>query len=170
MAALAAWRQQQPALAVVVLSAERERSTMRAVLAAGAAGFVPKAAPQAVMAKAFELVLDGGRYVPPELLDEAAPLAAMPSSAPAVTPVPAVHAALPPMTGRQRAVFDLLAAGAPNKIICRELGLAERTVKAHITAVFRALQVDNRAQVAAAAARLGIAVEPYRRRASGGGA
>jgi DNA-binding NarL/FixJ family response regulator len=54
----------------------------------------------------------------------------------------------------------LTASGAPNKVICRELDLAERTVKAHITAVFRALKVLSRTQAAIAAARLGMAVAP----------
>jgi DNA-binding NarL/FixJ family response regulator len=53
-------------------------------------------------------------------------------------------------------VLRLIARGASNKAICRELGLAERTVKAHVTAVFRALNVDSRTQAALAAARLGL--------------
>jgi len=57
-------------------------------------------------------------------------------------------------------VLRLIASGASNKVICRELDLAERTVKAHITAVFRALKVSSRTQAAIAAARLGMAVPP----------
>jgi DNA-binding NarL/FixJ family response regulator len=57
-------------------------------------------------------------------------------------------------------VLRLIAGGASNKLICRELDLAERTVKAHITAVFRALKVSSRTQAAIAAARLGMAALP----------
>src|SRR5579864_9290007 len=57
-----------PALPVVVLSAEESPDEMRAVLAAGALGFVPKRQPASVMLKAIELVLSGGAYVPMEAL------------------------------------------------------------------------------------------------------
>jgi DNA-binding NarL/FixJ family response regulator len=50
----------------------------------------------------------------------------------------------------------LIARGASNKVICRELGLAERTVKAHVTAVFRALKVTSRTQAAIEASKLGL--------------
>ena len=53
-------------------------------------------------------------------------------------------------------VLRLIAKGASNKIICRELGLAERTVKAHVTAALRALNVSSRTQAAIEAARLGM--------------
>ena len=62
------------------------------------------------------------------------------------------------LTARQMDVLRLIASGASNKAICRELDLAERTVKAHITAVFRALKVSSRTQAAIAAAKLGMAV------------
>src|ERR1700756_5361654 len=57
-----------PALPVVVLSAEESPDEMRAVLAAGALGFVPKRQPASVMLKAIELVVSGGAYVPMEAL------------------------------------------------------------------------------------------------------
>ena len=59
---------ENPALPVVVLSAEESPDEMRAVLAAGALGFVPKRQPASVMLKAIELVLSGGAYVPMEAL------------------------------------------------------------------------------------------------------
>jgi len=60
------------------------------------------------------------------------------------------------VTERQLEVLRLMASGAPNKLICRELGLAERTVKTHITAILRALNVTSRTQAALAATKLGI--------------
>lgn len=135
--ALRSWRGRWPGLPVVVLSATQDGATVRAVLAAGAAGFIPKSMPAALMADALRLVLGGGRYLPPELL---APSAAEP----------------PRLTERQLEVVRLVARGAPNKIIGRELGLAERTVKAHVTALMRLLRVSSRTQLALAAARLGL--------------
>jgi DNA-binding CsgD family transcriptional regulator len=58
------------------------------------------------------------------------------------------------LTPKQRRALDLLLTGRPNKVIAHELGVAEATVKAHVGAVIRKLQVRNRAQVIAAAARL----------------
>lgn len=60
------------------------------------------------------------------------------------------------LTERQRAVLRLMLRGLPNKLICRELSLAEGTVKVHVSAVLRALNVANRAQVVVAATRAGI--------------
>ena len=91
----------------------------------------------------MRLVLEGGRYLPPQLLDL--------EPEPGPDPLRALG-----LTSRQREVLDLLAQGAPNKVIGRQLGLAERTVKAHVTAVLRALGVGSRTQVAIAAARMGI--------------
>jgi DNA-binding NarL/FixJ family response regulator len=64
------------------------------------------------------------------------------------------------MRTRQLEVLRLIARGVPNKLICRELGLAERTVKTHVTAVLRALGVSSRTQAALAAARLGLERTP----------
>ena len=149
--AVKAWRQRFPALPLVVLSADQDRATVLAALGEGAAGFIPKSTPHEVMVSALRLVLDGGRYLPPELLaaDAARPrMRAAPSS---------VDPATLGLTPRQAEVLRLLARGAPNKVIGRELGLAERTVKTHVTAVIRALKVSSRTQAALAAARLGLA-------------
>lgn len=50
------------------------------------------------------------------------------------------------LTSRQRVVLSLLMRGLSNKQICKELGLAMSTTKAHLSAIFRCLQVDSRAQ------------------------
>jgi DNA-binding NarL/FixJ family response regulator len=60
------------------------------------------------------------------------------------------------LTPRQRDVLALLVAGKSNKQICRELDLAEGTVKGHIAAIFRALEVTTRVQAVVAAGKLGI--------------
>jgi DNA-binding NarL/FixJ family response regulator len=144
--ALKAWRVRFPLVPVVVLSADTQRQRVLDALAAGAAGFVPKATSNEVLLGALRIVLDGGRYLPPLLLDGAA--------APAQAGVGSLQAL--GLTARQADVLRLLAQGAPNKVIGRELGLAERTVKAHVTAVLRALKVSSRTQVAIAAARLDL--------------
>lgn len=60
------------------------------------------------------------------------------------------------LTERQRGVLKLMMMGLPNKAICREMHLAEGTIKVHVSAVLRALGVSSRSQVTLAALRSGI--------------
>jgi DNA-binding NarL/FixJ family response regulator len=145
--AIKAWRSRFPALPVVVLSSAEDRATVLAAMGAGAAGFIPKSSSNEVMLSALRLVLAGGKYLPAEVL--AAPQGA------ALRPAAASLESLG-LSPRQLEVLTLVAEGKPNKIICDELGLAERTVKAHVTEVLRALGVSSRTQAALAAARLGL--------------
>jgi DNA-binding NarL/FixJ family response regulator len=147
--ALKLWRSRFPAIPIVVLSALDDQKTILAAIAAGAAGYVPKSSSNEVMARALELVLAGGKYLPPEVL------VASGARAPMTAQAPASLESLG-LTERQLAVLRLLAKGASNKSICRELGLAERTVKAHVTAIMRSLKVSSRTQAAVEAVRLGV--------------
>jgi DNA-binding NarL/FixJ family response regulator len=150
--ALRRWRSKWPAVPVVVLSALNDPVTVLAAIQAGAAGYITKSSSNEVMRQALRLVLAGGRYLPPELLAQPGS-----PSAPRERRQPTrVDSALG-LTDRQLAVLRLLGKGAPNKLICRELGLAERTVKAHVTAVLRALNVSSRTQAAVEAVKLGLA-------------
>ena len=142
-------RARLPATAVVVLSSSTESDVMAAALDAGAVGFIPKSAPRSVMVGALGLVLAGGIYIPPE---------AWPSRPkdvpPAVSERPPTPAELG-LTGRQLDVLALLMRGRSNKAIARTLSIAEVTVKHHVTALMRALQVRNRTEAALAIARYG---------------
>jgi DNA-binding NarL/FixJ family response regulator len=135
---------------VVILSALDDQATVLGAMAAGAAGYIPKSSSNDVMKHAIQLVLAGGKYLPPALLID-----------PEAPPRSQKKQRLPPaalgLTERQMAVLRLLANGASNKVICRELGLAERTVKAHVTAVMRSLNVSSRTQAAVEAVRRGLA-------------
>jgi DNA-binding NarL/FixJ family response regulator len=105
---------------------------------------------------ALQLVLAGSIYVPPEaaLLHESNDLAA-----PAGLLGHATSAAAIGLTPRQGQVLALVMKGRANKEICRDLGLAERTVKAHLTAVLNTLRATSRTQAVIAANRLGLDVE-----------
>lgn len=137
-------RQAYPDLPIIILSGEESRSQMTALLAAGAAGYIPKSSSAAVMISAIRLVLAGGIYVPAQLLGSAAEKTALPAGE-----GPPIQ-----LTERQTEVLRLLAAGKPNKTICRELRMSEGTVKAHINAIYRQLDVVNRTEAALAAQRL----------------
>jgi DNA-binding NarL/FixJ family response regulator len=149
--ALKSWRARFPAIPVIVLSAASDQQTVLAALGAGASGFIPKSSSNEVMLAAVRLVQEGGKYVPPQVLSPAGPArSAQPARAQALSPDRLG------LTARQLDVLRLIAGGAPNKVICRELGLAERTVKTHITAILRALNVTSRTQAAIAAGKLGL--------------
>jgi DNA-binding NarL/FixJ family response regulator len=150
--ALRSWRRRFPGVPVIVLSATTDRQIMLDALGAGAAGFIPKSSSNEVMLNALRLVQAGGKYVPSEaVLASDVAGSSIRESRPAETSVESLG-----LTARQLDVLRLIADGASNKAICRELDLAERTVKAHVTAVFRALKVSSRTQAALAAARLGM--------------
>ena len=144
VAGLRRLREQLPTLPIVVASGQDDALTIRSVLAAGAAGFVPKSERVEVLLNALRLVLAGGVYVPARSLDAPAQVA----------PSPAAAAAL--LTPRQRDVLRALSRGQPNKLIARELGLTEGTVKIHIAAILRALQARNRTEAVVHARELGL--------------
>ncbi|WP_373509461.1 response regulator [Thiocapsa sp.] len=154
-------RRVYPALPLVVLSALDDLGTVKAVLGGGALGFIPKSSSHQVMVNALRLVLAGGRYLPPELMPYLAGDDWASRPARATSPgVPAgVSADTLGLTGRQKEVLARLAQGQSNKQICRSLGLAEATVKVHVTAVLRALKVTSRAQAIVAINRLGLRIE-----------
>ena len=135
-----------PQLPVIVLSASETRESVQDTITAGALGFIPKSSSAAVMLSAVRLVLSGGVYLPAQLMmTEQARSPYGPGRDEAVK-----------LSGRQRDVLRLLAAGMSNKQICRELDLGEGTIKVHIAAIFRALEVVNRTEAANVARRLGL--------------
>ena len=92
-------------------------------------------------------MLAGGVYVPPRGLEEAA----------VVEPTRlSKQVAAAALTPRQRDVLRALSRGQPNKLIARELGLTEGTVKIHIAAILRALQARNRTEAVVLARELGL--------------
>jgi len=147
-------RRDYPSLPIVVLSALDDPGTVKAVLARRAMGFIPKSSPHQVMLSALRLVVSGGRYLPPELIArDATAVSSYGFNPVAGAPVSAAGLGL---TGRQQQVLALMAQGKSNKQICRELGLAEATVKIHVTAILRALGVTSRAQAIVSVNRLGL--------------
>jgi DNA-binding NarL/FixJ family response regulator len=151
-------RRDYPALPLVALSALDDAGTVKAVLASGALGFIPKSSPHPVMVNALRLVLAGGRYLPLELMPELAgeDWAARPLRAATPPSTGGVTAETLGLTERQQQVLALLAQGRSNKQICRALGLAEATVKIHVGAVLKALKVSSRTQAVVLVNRLGL--------------
>ena len=135
MGGLTRIRADHPAVPVAVVSASEEPPTVRRALTLGAAGFIPKSAPAETMGEAIASVLDGGSWFPP--------MAAERSEADAE-----LAARLAQLTPQQFRVLLCLADGLLNKQIAAELGLAENTVKVHVTAILKKLACYSRTQAA----------------------
>jgi DNA-binding NarL/FixJ family response regulator len=156
-------RRRHPAVPVIVLSGYEDPAVMRSALERGVLGFIPKAYSPEVMLSAVRLVLAGGVYVPPMMLASLPPgvVAGLPhvgSAAPAASGGGASSQTLEHLrnvlTERQVEVLQLLSQGKPNKLIGRALGISEGTVKIHLAAIFRALNVRNRTEAVVAAQTL----------------
>jgi DNA-binding NarL/FixJ family response regulator len=140
-AALEALRRDHPSVPVVVVSASESPADVRAALERGASGFIPKSTRGSVLLSALRLVLAGGIYVPPLMMDAGA--AAHPARSSA-------------LTGRQVEVLRLLARGLTNREIAEVLQIAEGTVKTHVMHVYETLDVSNRTEAAMRMRELGI--------------
>lgn len=149
-------RTQAPALPVIVLSGSEDGDLMRSLMEIGVLGFIPKAYSPEVMLSAIRLVLAGGIYIPPLLLANAQAQGWQPTemAAPPVEPARGIEALSKLLTERQIDVMRLLSQGKPNKLIARDLGISEGTVKIHLAAIFRALNVRNRVEAVVASRKL----------------
>lgn len=136
-------RERFSCMALIVASGQEDGPTIRAVLATGARGFFPKSAAPELLPLAIRLVQAGSVYVPVAAIADITGIAHRPTTQPAG---PAAAHRLNSLTPRQSAVLQGLLRGLPNKLIARELGLTEGTVKIHIAAILRALQARNRTE------------------------
>ena len=144
MAGLHRLRMRFPMLAIVVASGRHDAPTIRAGLAAGVNGFIAKLDSPDMLLQVLRLVRAGGIYIPESALDSVHHL-------PALTTRSGSH-----LTVRQLDVLRRLLRGEPNKVIARQLGLVEGTVKIHIAGILRALHVHNRTEAVVRAQELGL--------------
>jgi len=154
LAGLIAIRTQFPGVAVLVVSAHEDPTVVRRALDHGAAGFMPKSAAPDEISAAIASVLACGRWIPPRLSGAVAATRSDPDDT-------ALAARLATLTGQQFRVLGLVAQGRLNKQIADELGIQERTVKAHLSAIFEKLGVRNRTQAGVLLQRLDL-TQPWR--------
>jgi DNA-binding NarL/FixJ family response regulator len=148
-----------PDLKILVLSGVQDQRSVMRVLQLGAAGFVPKSMATENLVSAIRFVLSGGVYIPADLLEDAtrgAQMLGLPERGRDMLGRPTGNRVQ--LTERQEQVLQLLARGAPIKIVCRELNLSEGTVKTHVTAIYRAFGASNRTEALLAARRNGYDV------------
>ncbi|MFZ4720253.1 MAG: response regulator [Ilumatobacteraceae bacterium] len=127
-----------PNTKIVILSSFSEHQRVLAALDAGAEGYVLKHADPEQILAAIDAAYRGGAPIDPQvarvLLDVQRGNVAGPARS--------------PLTDREEEVLRLVQSGLANKQIGRQLGISERTVKAHLTKIFSALGVSDRTQAA----------------------
>jgi DNA-binding NarL/FixJ family response regulator len=152
---IAELRRRFPALPLIVLSGTEDPQVIRDLIDLGVLGFIPKSYSGEVMLLAVRLVLAGGVYIPPMLLGAVSSASqAVPAGMPAKDARPAeisVEVLQGLLTERQMEVLRLLSLGKSNKLIAQELAISAGTVKIHLAAIFRALNVRNRTEAVVAA-------------------
>jgi DNA-binding NarL/FixJ family response regulator len=133
----------QPHVAVVVLTSFSDRERILRALDAGAAGYLLKDADPDELGRAVRAAARGD--VPLDPKAGRALLAARTSASPGAE-----------LSEREQEVLAMVAEGLPNKLIARRLAISEKTVKAHLTSVFREIGVTDRTQAALWAQRNGL--------------
>lgn len=161
---LAEFRAKYPSLPVVVVSASDRSSDVIRAVDLGAMGFVPKRSSNEALYEALHMVMSGGIYVPPMDMRTPDPAPEEADTVPSVLRVVrenAEHAEPEPpplaslgLTPRQTDVLALLLQGKPNKLIARDLNLSVETVKDHVAAVLRTLNVSSRTQAVLAVSQM----------------
>jgi two-component system nitrate/nitrite response regulator NarL len=142
LAALQAVKARFESTPVCLQSAESGPQRVREVIEAGAAGFVPKSYRLEEIEAALRVVLRHRVYLPAEFL--MADAATRPSDGDLLPREDMARFLEVELSPRQRQVLALAVRGVPIKLISRELGIAEGTVKVHLSMVYRALGARNR--------------------------
>jgi DNA-binding NarL/FixJ family response regulator len=132
-------REQFPKARLIVLTTYDGDEDIFQAMEAGAAGYLVKGMPQEMLVSAVKRVHEGGRYLPP-LMSQT--LAARP---------PAAN-----LSGRECEVLKLLSQGKSNRIIADELGIAETTVKCHVSVILSRLHASDRTQAVVVALQRGL--------------
>jgi DNA-binding NarL/FixJ family response regulator len=161
------FRSTYPALPVVVVSASDRQSDVIRAVDAGAMGFVPKRSSNEALYDALHVVMSGGIYIPTMAMGSVPPAPAAEAGAAQGSALDVVQSHARPdavqtqpplaslgLTPRQTEVLALLLQGKPNKLIARDLNVSVETVKDHVAAVLRALNVSSRTQAVLAVGQM----------------
>jgi DNA-binding NarL/FixJ family response regulator len=135
-----------PETAVLVLTSFSDRRRITSALAAGAVGYLLKDASADEVVRGIRTAATGGSPLDPRAARSLLDAKSTPDPLAGVSP-------------REREVLSLLLDGMPNKLIARRLEISEKTVKSHLTSIFRQLGVTDRVQAILWAERQGLRSE-----------
>jgi DNA-binding NarL/FixJ family response regulator len=136
-------RAERPETAVLVLTSFSDVRRITAALDAGAAGYLLKDASAEDVLRGIRAAASGGAPIDPHAARLLLEAKAAPDPLEGISP-------------REREVFSLLLDGLPNKLIAQRLGISEKTVKTHLTNIFRRIDVTDRVQAILWAERQGL--------------
>ncbi len=159
--AIPALKEAAPAARVLMLTVSENENDLAAALQAGADGYLLKTVESDQLCETIVKVVDGESVISPEMMTKlVAVFRSRPSAAPAAPPSPPVSAPAPLeppreaaagadlLSPREREILLLIARGDSNKLIARELDIAETTVKIHVQHILRKLGLSSRVQAA----------------------
>ena len=149
-------RNEAPTIPVVIVSAEQDKQVVLQAITYGAVGFITKSSPRAQMTDAIEQILNGNVYLPPDIIrTQKSPMGRRMNENPSFPPE-----LLQALTRKQLLVLERMTKGESNKQIAYTLEIAETTVKAHVSAILRKLNVHNRVQAILSACLLYTSPSP----------
>ncbi|WP_252274542.1 response regulator [Pseudomonas subflava] len=134
-------RNEAPTVPVVIVSAEQDKQIVLQAITYGAVGFITKSSPRAQMTDAIEQILNGNVYLPSDIIRTQKNPTRRSHEEPTIPPE-----LLQALTRKQLLVLERMTKGESNKQIAYNLDIAETTVKAHVSAILRKLNVHNRVQ------------------------
>lgn len=133
-----------PQTGIAIISATEDVRNIKKALEMGISGYIPKSSDTKVITSAIHLILEGGTYLPPSVMEQTSHIADTSSkSAKLLTP-------------RQSEVLSYVAEGMSNKQIAYKMSVSEATVKLHINALLRAIGATNRTQAVIIAQKRGL--------------
>jgi DNA-binding NarL/FixJ family response regulator len=132
-----------PSTAVLVLTSFSDRRRITGALDAGAVGYLLKDASADEVVRGIRAAAAGGSPLDPRAARSLLDAKNAPDPLAGISP-------------REREVFSLLLDGLPNKLIARRLGISEKTVKSHLTSIFRRIGVTDRVQAVLWVERQGL--------------
>lgn len=138
-------KQTNPNVKIITISSSEDTKNIKKILSLDVKGYIPKKLDSNILSGALRLILDGGTYIPPAMLN-ASPC----------TNITGTITLKKNLTNRQSQVLDLIAQGKSNKQIAYDMGVSEATVKLHINALLRSLKVNNRTQAVITAQKMGL--------------
>ena len=157
-----ALKEAYPTARILMLTVSENADDLAAAMLAGADGYLLKTVETEQLCDSIEKVLGGDCVISPDMMTKfvSAFRTKVPAPESAVevnTRAPrAQDAALESLSAREREILGLIARGDSNKLIARELDIAETTVKVHVQHIFRKLSLTSRVQVAVYAAARGL--------------
>lgn len=146
MTAIPRLRKTSPITPIVVVSATEDSASIKRAIDLGVMGYIPKSSNSKVILNALKLVLNGGVYLPINLVQKTI----------TKNKIKPINSKGETLTKRQQDVLKLLTHGNSNKLIAQKLDLSENTVRVHVAAIFKFLDVKNRTEAGFQAHALGL--------------